>query len=92
MTVSCRTHCGVMTGSGVAAKETLIIFYDAAIGKEKLMRAVEKQNAELLYDYKNFNGIAIAVPVADLKSTIDYYTKVDGVLSVSISRQLELHQ
>jgi hypothetical protein len=61
----------------------LIIFYDAKVGKEILLEAVNQYGAKLLYDYTNLNGIAVAVPEnKSMNDAIKYFKKVNGVLSV----------
>lgn len=62
---------------------TLIIWYKQG-RKKKLLKAVKKYNAEILYDYKNFNGVAIKIPQGmDINSAIAYFKKVKGVLQVN---------
>lgn len=74
------------------ATGNLIIFYDSAIGKEKLLEAVKEYGSEVLYEYKNFNSIAVTVPPGyTVSKTIRFYKKVRGVLSVSEDRKMELH-
>jgi|GEM_PF-3913242 len=63
---------------------TLIIFYDGSVGKEPLLQAVEKYKAEIIYDYKNFNSIAIRIPDGvSIQDAIGYFSKVEGVISVN---------
>lgn len=70
---------------------TLIIFYDAQVGKEPLFKAAQKYGSEIIYDYKNLNGAALRVP--DNKTpakAIKYYKKVLGVLSVEMDKRAYL--
>lgn len=70
---------------------TLIIFYDAQVGKEPLFKAAQKYGSEILYDYKNLNGAAVRVP--DNKTpakAIKYYKRVPGVLSVEMDKRAYL--
>lgn len=61
----------------------LIIFYDAKIGKGRLLEAVNQYGAKLLYDYTHLNGIAVSVPEnKSMDDAIKYFKKVSGVLSV----------
>ena len=46
----------------IEATNTLIIFYDSEIGSERLMNAVREYGAKIVYEYRNFNGIAIKLP------------------------------
>lgn len=77
-TVSSRSH-------------TLIVFYDATVGKRKLLKAVKKLKGTILYDYKNFNGIAASFPQnANINSVMATLRKVKGVLSVEQDKVLQL--
>ena len=70
---------------------TLIIFYDAQVGKEPLFKAAKKYGSEIIYDYKNLNGAALRVP--DNKTpakAIKYYQKVPGILSVEMDKRAYL--
>lgn len=65
---------------------TLIIWYDASgkDSKKALLKAVKDYKAELIYDYKNFNGIAIRIPDgSNINDAITYFQKVKGVLQVN---------
>lgn len=65
----------------------LIISYDGETGKDSLMSAVKDYKAELIYDYKNFNAIAIRIPKgADINVAIRYFEKVKGVIMVQRDR------
>lgn len=69
------------------APHTLIIFYDPAVGKQPLLKAVRKMEAEILYDYKNFNGMAVRVPDSiRIEDAITRLRKVKGVLQVNRDR------
>jgi len=66
---------------------TLIIYYDTAVGKQPLLKAIEKHKAEILYDYANFNAVAIRIPKdKGLDESIRLFQKVKGVLSVAKDR------
>jgi len=61
----------------------LIISYDAAIGKEPLLAAVNEYKAEILYDYSIITAIAIKIPEGgDIHDAIAYFKKVKGVTAV----------
>ena len=62
----------------------LIIMYDAEIGKEPLLKAIQEIQAEVIYDYSIITGMAIRKPeTMSLEATKDYFEKVNGVLSVN---------
>ncbi|WP_428070731.1 hypothetical protein [Candidatus Avelusimicrobium alvi] len=74
-----------------AENRTLIIFYDPQTGKQPLLEAVRRQQAEVLYDYKNFNGMALSVPPGqNIQKTIRLFEKVPGVLSVQQDKRMQL--
>lgn len=63
---------------------TLIIYYEEKTGKSELLKAVKSYGATLLYQYNNFNGIAISIPKDKiLEEAIQYFGKVKGVVSVN---------
>ena len=65
------------------ATGNLIIFYDSAIGKEKLLGAVKEYGSEVLYEYKNFNSIAVTVPPGHTVSkTIRFYKKFQSAVEL----------
>jgi len=77
---------------GLYAPYTLIIYYEEPGGHASLTKAVRKYKAEIIYDYKNFNAMAIRIPTGtDIHAAIDYFQKTDGVLSVSRDRIMHLH-
>lgn len=62
---------------------TLIIWYNHKY-KKKLLKAIKKYKAEIIYDYKNFNGVAIKIPEGkDIDKAQKHFQKVKGVLSVN---------
>ena len=70
---------------------TLIIYYDAEIGKESLMKAVESYKAEVVYDYKNFHAIAIRISKKkSLKQGKAFFENVKGVLQVNEDQIIQL--
>lgn len=71
--------------------ENLIIYYSPDTGNEKLLKAAEKYGSNILYVYKNINGIAVTVPKGKTVSdAVKYYGKVKGVLSVTKDRKVQL--
>ena len=62
----------------------LIIFYDKTeIAPEKLVQIAQQKGAELLYQYENFNAIAIHVPEAlDFNKIKAEFTPMKGILGV----------
>lgn len=66
---------------------SLIISYDGEDALARLKKAIETYGAEVVYEYKIINSVAIRVP--DTKTdeqAIQYFQKVKGVLSVERDR------
>ena len=70
---------------------TLIIFYDAGIGKEPLLKAIEDYHATVIYDLKIMKSISIKIPDGtNIDDAINYFNKVEGVLQINRDRILHL--
>lgn len=70
---------------------TLIIFYDSTIGKQPLLNYVHIKQCTVIYNYANFNAIAIQLaPKLDKKKTINDLQSVKGVLQVMEDQLLHL--
>jgi len=66
------------------SEKTLIIFYQGKSGKARLLRAVKRYKAKVIYNYNNFNSIAISIPDGKtLEQSIRYFKKVKGVIAVN---------
>lgn len=75
------------------APSVLIAYYDASVGKDPLLDAVKAQHAEIIYDYKNINAVAIRVSDGrSAEQVIRSLEKVKGVLSVAKDGKQTLHQ
>ena len=58
------------------APDRLIIMYADEIGKEPLLKAIQKYKAEILYDYSIVPGMAIRIPEgANLDDAIKYFKR-----------------
>ena len=74
------------------ATNTLIIFYDPETGSERLMNTVREYRAKIVYEYRNFNGIAIKLPNdTDMEKAASHFRLVKGVLSAEADRRMQLH-
>lgn len=72
-------------------KNTLIVSYDADIGKEELLAAVKRMKCEVIYEYSIINAIAIRIPDgANINKYIDKLSKVKGVIGVERDRIYKL--
>ena len=70
---------------------TLIIFYDAEIGKEPLLKAIEEYHAQIIYDLKMMNSITIKIPEGtNIEDAIKYFNKTQGVLQVNRDSIMQL--
>lgn len=72
------------TGDREYSPKTLIIFYQGAKGKWRLLRAVKRYRATIIYQYCYMSGIAITIPDGKtLDESIAYFERVKGVVSVN---------
>ena len=70
----------------------LIIFYDAEIGKEPLLKAIDDYHATVIYDLKIMKSISIKIPEGTkIEDAIEYFNKVEGVLQVNRDAKVHLH-
>ena len=61
------------------------------MGNSDLLAAAERYGSNVIYVYRNFNGIAVSVPPGkSVDEAIKYYESVPGVLSVTRDRVLHL--
>ena len=69
----------------------LIIFYQDASAKRRLRKALKKYHCETIYDYRNFNGMAVKTPDdANIITIAQRLRKIRGVLSVQRDRIMHL--
>lgn len=60
-----------------------LVYYDALTGRDYLYKALEKTESEVLFDYPNFNAVAIKVPLKkDAEKMQAYFERVKGVVFV----------
>ena len=72
---------------GLSGNRVLIVFYEAGQGRRHLMKQVRKTKCSVVYDYRNFNAVALSVPEGEDMNSVIYklrYTK--GVLQVQRDR------
>lgn len=73
------------------SRDVLIVSYDEEIGKEPLKKALKKYGAEVVYDYRLVNALAVRIPDPDeINEAIARLEKVKGVLQVSRDRMYRL--
>lgn len=66
------------------SQNTLVIYYDEAVGKGPLKKAAAKYDAEILYDYSIINALAVKIPQGKtLEEAEKFFGKVKGVIEVS---------
>ena len=70
---------------------TLIITYDAEVGKQPLLDAIQASGAQVIYNYRIIHGMAIRKPDdMTLDQAIAHFRKVKGVLTVEKDRIIRL--
>ena len=56
------------------------------------MNAVREYRAKIVYEYRNFNGIAIKLSNdTDMEKAASHFRTVKGVLSAEADRRMQLH-
>ena len=71
--------------------DRFLVTYDEKVGKDPLLKAIEKYNCEIIYDYKIISGMALKKPEdKTLEETMDYFRKVKGVKSVEYDNIIRL--
>ncbi|MFZ7217385.1 hypothetical protein [Avibacterium avium] len=75
-----------------SATRDFIIFYDRTLTTApQLIAASQKLGAELLYEYQNFNAIAVHIPEhLDLSTREKQLAQLNGVLQVNPSQMMDL--
>ncbi|QEY23229.1 hypothetical protein [Neisseria animalis] len=85
-------HAPVGTAADIGGGSNLIVFYTPETGKAALLRAARDYGVEVVYEYKNFNGIAVRVPQGVSPSeAAAYFRNTDGVLAVNPDGMAVLH-
>lgn len=70
---------------------TVIVYYDARKGKSALLKAARKYGSKVLYEYRNFNAVALSVPAGKSASdAVRRYERVRGVVLVALDQRLKL--
>ena len=68
-----------------------LVMYDAEIGKEPLLNAINEYKVEIIYDYNIINGMALKKPVdKTLEETMQYFKTVNGVTNVGYDHIIRL--
>ena len=69
----------------------LIVFYDTKVGSAPLLKAAKAFGSEIIYTYRIIHAVALRVPEnKDMKTAINYYGKVKGVIQVERDRIMHL--
>lgn len=72
--------------------KNLIIYYDAKQGKDVLLKKAASFGAEIFYDYKNINAIAVKIPnEKTVEDAEKYFGSIPGVLSVTQDKAVSLY-
>lgn len=71
-------------------QQNLIISYDVA-KKQNVLKVIEAQKMQIIYDLKNMNIIVVSIPKSDIQESTKYLEKIDGVLGVQEDSKMELH-
>ena len=73
------------------SSNVFLIMYDAAIGKEPLLKAIKEYGCEIVYDYGTITGMALKKPEdKTLEETMEYFKKVKGITNVEYDHIIRL--
>ena len=71
--------------------DVFLLMYDAAVGKEPLLKAIKEYKCEIIYDYGIINGMALKKPEdKTLEETMLYFKSVKGVTNVEYNHIIRL--
>ena len=71
--------------------DVFLVSYDAEVGKEPLLKAIEEYGCEIVYDYTGINGMALRKPEGKtLEETMHYFKTVEGVQHVEYDHIIRL--
>ncbi|MDD6853210.1 MAG: hypothetical protein PUD58_02730 [Prevotella sp.] len=88
--VGSQGYCGAAENEDYS-KSVLIIFYEDATAKKRLRRALRKMHCETIYEYHNFNAMAVRIPESsEIMAVADRIRKIRGVLTVERDRIMHL--
>ncbi len=69
----------------------VIVSYDPSVGKTALTSAAERVGGKIVYDYVNFNMLAIEKPDSmAMPRAVEYFSSVDGVINAVPDQMCEL--
>ena len=84
---ACSSQKAVTGNAPVTGNRVLIVFYEAGQGRRHLMKQVRKTKCSVVYDYRNFNAVALSVPEGeDMNNVIYKLRHTKGVLQVQRDR------
>ena len=73
--------------------DTLILLYEVATPTAPLKKAFAEYGAEIIYEYKNFNGFAIKIPKEkSLEEAKTHFSKLKGVRSGEKDEKIGINQ
>lgn len=73
------------------SSDTLLLFYDET-GKQAVLDAIRNYQANIVYEYQNFNSFAIRIPKEkDIEQAKIFFSQVKGILSVEKDQIMQLH-
>lgn len=75
------------------SERTLLVFYEAQNGKNNVLEAAKRKNAQIIYDYRYINAVALRIaPGTNMNKMIRFFSKTPGVLSVQRDQLMQLEK
>lgn len=70
----------------------IIIYYETGINLSNLKTEISKYGGKIIYEYKNFNALAVEIPQnKSVEQSIEHFKKQEGVLNVNADGVSEIH-
>lgn len=71
--------------------DILIVSYDGNVGEEDVRKAAKVLDAEIVYEYQNFNMFAVRKPKGmGMDETLQYFKGIKGVLNAVEDQMCEI--
>lgn len=74
----------------VAQSQVFIIYFDMD-KKDKLLSVIHQHGDGIIYDYQNFNAMAVKITAGNLNEKLKIYHHTDGVLQILTDQTIQLH-
>ena len=72
--------------------KVVMVSYDQGVGKTTISAAADRVGGKIVYDYANFNMLAIEKPDSmSMSRAVEYFSSIEGVLNAVPDQMCELN-